>query len=235
LSTDSAPRPCFAICIRSLHAHNRASVCCGNPLCARSRAREAAPSAARRIRDELWAGPPPIFFLPRWPRLGAERRRFLFWEFGWRRRGAVPEQLCGRPANRWDGNSMDHAPLSIGGWEPSGASNPARALTSAGDFVFMDRRRRWRQRPIRLCRRRRFAPTALRRLRGYRVAADGCQCLRSALFGAAIRDEWTEQEVSDLLLWPMKASDAPYPSWEVPARAYGSPSLFRWWAGEEPE
>jgi len=54
-------------------------------------------------------------------------------------------------------------------------------------------------------------------------------------FGAAIPDEWTEQEVSDLLLWPMKASDAPYPPWEVPSRAYGSPSLFRWWAGEEPE
>ena len=37
-----------------------------------------------------------------------------------------------------------------------------------------------------------------------------------------------------LILWPMKSPDAPHLAWEVPARAYGSPTLFRWWAGEQP-
>jgi hypothetical protein len=54
-------------------------------------------------------------------------------------------------------------------------------------------------------------------------------------FVAGIPDDWTEENVTDLLLWPMKSQDAPYPAWEVPARAYGSPMLFRWWAGEKPE
>jgi hypothetical protein len=54
-------------------------------------------------------------------------------------------------------------------------------------------------------------------------------------FAAGIPDSWTEQDVMDLLLWPMKSPDSPYPAWEVPARAYGSPTLFRWWAEERPE
>ncbi len=37
----------------------------------------------------------------------------------------------------------------------------------------------------------------------------------------------------DLVLWPMKDPKAPYPAWEVAARAYGSPELFPWWAGEK--
>jgi hypothetical protein len=53
-------------------------------------------------------------------------------------------------------------------------------------------------------------------------------------FAAAIPDTWSEQDVMDLLLWPMKDSKAPYPAWEVSARAYGSETLFRWWAGEKP-
>jgi hypothetical protein len=48
-------------------------------------------------------------------------------------------------------------------------------------------------------------------------------------FAAAIPDDWSEKEVMDLLLWPMKDERAPYPPWEIPARVYGRPALFRWW------
>jgi hypothetical protein len=53
-------------------------------------------------------------------------------------------------------------------------------------------------------------------------------------FVAGIPDDWSEENVIDLLLSPMKSQDA-YPAWEVPARAYGSEILFRWWAGEKPK
>jgi hypothetical protein len=52
-------------------------------------------------------------------------------------------------------------------------------------------------------------------------------------FGAVIPNDWSEEDVMDLLLWPMKSPKAPYPAWEVPARVHGSPILFRWWAGED--
>jgi hypothetical protein len=48
-------------------------------------------------------------------------------------------------------------------------------------------------------------------------------------FTAGIPDDWSEQDVMDLLLSPMKHPGSPYPSWEVPARAFGRPKLFRWW------
>jgi hypothetical protein len=54
-------------------------------------------------------------------------------------------------------------------------------------------------------------------------------------FVSEIPAPWTEQDVLDLIFWPMKDPDAPYPAWEVPARVYGSWSLFRWWTGEKPE
>jgi hypothetical protein len=54
-------------------------------------------------------------------------------------------------------------------------------------------------------------------------------------FAAAIPDDWSEKDVMDLLLWPMKDEKAPYPAWEVPARAYGSATLFRFWAGAKPQ
>jgi hypothetical protein len=47
---------------------------------------------------------------------------------------------------------------------------------------------------------------------------------------ACIADDWSEQDVMHLLLSPMKDPSAPYPSWEVPARALGSHKLFRWWS-----
>jgi hypothetical protein len=51
-------------------------------------------------------------------------------------------------------------------------------------------------------------------------------------FMAGIPDGWTDQAVMDLILWPMKDPKAPYPAWEVPARAHGSPMLFAWWKGD---
>jgi hypothetical protein len=53
-------------------------------------------------------------------------------------------------------------------------------------------------------------------------------------FAVAIPPDWTERDVSDLLLWPMKHPNG-YPAWEIPSRAYGSSKLFRWWAGEKPD
>src|SRR5258708_26252614 len=50
-------------------------------------------------------------------------------------------------------------------------------------------------------------------------------------FAAGIPDKWSEQDLLDLILWPMKDPKAPYPAWEVPARAYGSPMLYAWWRG----
>jgi hypothetical protein len=56
---------------------------------------------------------------------------------------------------------------------------------------------------------------------------------RCPTFGAIIPDDMGEEEiVNRWLLWPMNPK-APYPKWEVPARAYGSDTLFRWWRGEK--
>jgi hypothetical protein len=52
-------------------------------------------------------------------------------------------------------------------------------------------------------------------------------------FRSAIPDDWTEAEVLDFIFWPTKPG-APYPAWEIPARAFGSHALFRWWKGELP-
>jgi hypothetical protein len=46
-------------------------------------------------------------------------------------------------------------------------------------------------------------------------------------FVAAIPADWTEAEIQDFILWSIKDPSAPYPAWEVPARAYGSSMLFR--------
>jgi hypothetical protein len=55
----------------------------------------------------------------------------------------------------------------------------------------------------------------------------------ASAFGALIPDDMCETEIiNDWLLWPMNPK-APYPKWEVPARAYGSDTLFRWWRGEK--
>jgi|ERR1700687_188191 hypothetical protein len=48
-------------------------------------------------------------------------------------------------------------------------------------------------------------------------------------FLAGIPDEWTEEKVLDLILRSKK--DGQYPAWEVPARAFGSPMLYKYWQG----
>ena len=53
-------------------------------------------------------------------------------------------------------------------------------------------------------------------------------------FMACIPADWSEQDVRDLLVLPMKKPETPYPAWEVAARAHGSDELFRWWKGEKP-
>jgi len=53
-------------------------------------------------------------------------------------------------------------------------------------------------------------------------------------FAAAIPDDWTDKAVTGLIFWPMKYPKAPYPAWEIPARAFGRAELFRWWAGGKP-
>jgi hypothetical protein len=51
-------------------------------------------------------------------------------------------------------------------------------------------------------------------------------------FAAAIPNDWSDRDIMDLL-FPMRSPEAPFPPWEVPARAFGSVELFRWWAGEK--
>ena len=53
-------------------------------------------------------------------------------------------------------------------------------------------------------------------------------------FLAGIPDKWADENVQDLIFWPMKNPNSPYPAWEVPARAYGSPMLYAWWKGGAP-
>jgi hypothetical protein len=53
-------------------------------------------------------------------------------------------------------------------------------------------------------------------------------------FAAGIPRGWTDRDVENLILWPMKDPAAPYPAWEVPARSYASPMLFAWWQREIP-
>jgi hypothetical protein len=54
-------------------------------------------------------------------------------------------------------------------------------------------------------------------------------------FIAGIPDDWSEENVIDLILRPSEDANAQYPAWEVPARVYNCGTLFRWWAGEKPE
>jgi len=54
-------------------------------------------------------------------------------------------------------------------------------------------------------------------------------------FVAGIPDDWSEENVIDLILRPLEDANAQFPAWEVPARAYNCETLFRWWAGEKPE
>jgi hypothetical protein len=53
-------------------------------------------------------------------------------------------------------------------------------------------------------------------------------------FIAGIPDEWADENVQDFIFWPMKNPNSPYPAWEVPARACGSPMLYAWWKDQPP-
>src|SRR5271170_369776 len=54
-------------------------------------------------------------------------------------------------------------------------------------------------------------------------------------FATAIPADWTDEEIHNFLLLPMEEDpNSNFPPWEVPARAHGSPKLFRWWEGEKP-
>jgi hypothetical protein len=55
----------------------------------------------------------------------------------------------------------------------------------------------------------------------------------SQQFAAAIPDEWSEQDVIDLIQRPMKSPGAPYPAWEVHSRVHGSATLFQWWVAKK--
>jgi hypothetical protein len=63
--------------------------------------------------------------------------------------------------------------------------------------------------------------------------ADGSAAANYFEFSTIIPADWLTGDMDDLLLWPMKPG-APYPKWEVSARVHGSPKLFRFWAGEQP-
>src|SRR5262249_18990654 len=57
-------------------------------------------------------------------------------------------------------------------------------------------------------------------------------------FKVAIPDDWTDQDIDELIAIQLKAptpSDRRWPAWEVPARDFGSISLFRWWKDEKPK
>jgi hypothetical protein len=52
-------------------------------------------------------------------------------------------------------------------------------------------------------------------------------------FATAIPHDWSLDEISNFLL--MNTHEGEYPAWEIPARAYDSSMLFRWWKGEKPD
>jgi hypothetical protein len=56
---------------------------------------------------------------------------------------------------------------------------------------------------------------------------------RAKEFEAGIPKAWTDQDVENLILWPMKDPKAPYPAWEVPARVHGKAVLFEWRKNEK--
>jgi hypothetical protein len=48
-------------------------------------------------------------------------------------------------------------------------------------------------------------------------------------FAAAIPKGWSDSDVSTVLDFPMLNPETGYPPWEIPARLYGRPELFKWW------
>jgi hypothetical protein len=52
-------------------------------------------------------------------------------------------------------------------------------------------------------------------------------------FTATVPANWSDQDILDLLERPMPPRGK-YPAWEIPARLFFSPRLFKWWAGQRP-
>jgi hypothetical protein len=50
-------------------------------------------------------------------------------------------------------------------------------------------------------------------------------------FLAGVPNNWTDAMVLEIIQRPVKERD-PYPSWEMPARMYGRPTLFAFWEKE---
>ena len=52
---------------------------------------------------------------------------------------------------------------------------------------------------------------------------------------AAIPDDWTDQDLLDLIFQPpRKGTGRDWPPWEIPAADHAAFTLFRFWKGEEP-
>jgi hypothetical protein len=52
---------------------------------------------------------------------------------------------------------------------------------------------------------------------------------------AAIPDDWTDQDLLDLISLPQRqGTGRDWPAWEIPAADYARFSLFRFWRGERP-
>jgi hypothetical protein len=59
--------------------------------------------------------------------------------------------------------------------------------------------------------------------------------LRINKVAAAIPDDWTDQDLLDLIsLPPRHGTGRDWPAWEIPAADYAQFSLFRFWRGERP-
>ena len=52
-------------------------------------------------------------------------------------------------------------------------------------------------------------------------------------FTATVPANWSDQDILDFLERPM-APRGRYPAWEIPARLFFSPRLFKWWAAQRP-
>lgn len=53
-------------------------------------------------------------------------------------------------------------------------------------------------------------------------------------FTATVPADWSDRDILDFLERPM-APRGKYPAWEIPARLFSSPKLFKWWAAQQPK
>jgi hypothetical protein len=54
-------------------------------------------------------------------------------------------------------------------------------------------------------------------------------------FAASIPPHWSDSDLVELILlrnWP-RVYDRDWPAWEIPARDYGSSTLYKFWKGEK--